>query len=192
MSLGHFKYGPVGYDFNADHYCGDCIVKVIMRPGKGNGGNGCRGGECNCAECRLDRIAKSRGIDRQDDSSFDSSDFPKIIPYHNNLHADCGDSDREAGDVVCYGRCASCHEVIDGASHLDGPDTCPTCDDILEPLIRDAETRVWDVSDDAPDYATWKRSQPEGATLADYEGEFTSTEVRGQGKLFNAGTCGGQ
>lgn len=105
---GHLIYSPVGYSYRADNYCLDCIPAVVA------GTVGYRGDECNCAEHQLDRIAAVRGIDRNDESSFDMDNFPKHIPYHNNLHDECGDSEREEGDVACYAHCAKCHEVIDG------------------------------------------------------------------------------
>lgn len=143
--MSHEAYSPVGYDFRADHYCLDCIPKVAAKPNERyrspfggaevvirNGGDGRSPRGCNCTECRLDRMAKARGIDRMDERSFDSGDFPKAIPYHNDLHCECGPQHYgyEQGDPewdlpYCGATCARCHEVIDGTSRLDGPDQCP-------------------------------------------------------------------
>lgn len=146
--MAHVAYEPVGYDFNADHYCLDCIVAVIFKPNETyaspfgghtvvirNGGNGTSRRECNCTEHRLDRIAAARGINRMDERSFDSGDFPKAIPYHNDLHSECGPEhygygpdDPEWQSQYCGATCARCHAVIDGVSKLDGPDVCPAFD----------------------------------------------------------------
>lgn len=131
----HGQYGPVGYTYNADNYCESCICGVIrkaynLRPGTGQAVKG-----CNCTECILDRLAKLvlHG-DRYDEMTFDSGEFPKTIPYHNDIHAECGPagygygpSDPEWRMPYCNAVCGNvtCHEVIDGTSHLYGPDTCP-------------------------------------------------------------------
>lgn len=58
----------VGYTFNADEYCPDCIV-------------GAYNGNSNDydSETMLDILAGGKGIDRMDESSFDSGYFPKVI-----------------------------------------------------------------------------------------------------------------
>lgn len=144
--MSHEAYSPVGYSYQADNYCLDCIPLVVRIPNLygldergrkkiavNNGGTGYQRGQCNCAECRLDRIAKSRGIDRMDESSFDMDDFPKSIPYHNDGHSECvtpndPNADDDYPNGACYFYCSKCHEVIDGVSKLDGPDVCPVID----------------------------------------------------------------
>jgi hypothetical protein len=146
--MSHVAYAPVGYDYRADSYCLDCIPKVAAKPNtygldehgvrrvmQRNGGSGLRPGNCACAECRLDRMAAARGIDRMDERSFDSGDFPKHIPYHNDGHSECGpdggydDDDPDWAWTIdrqfCNLRCSRCGDVIDGVSQLDGPDICP-------------------------------------------------------------------
>lgn len=143
--MSHLAYSPVGYDYRADSYCLDCIPNVARVKNhtaydaernisytQRNGGNGYKRGECNCCECRLDRTAAARGIDRMDEGSYDSSVFPKSIPYHNDGHAECGpeaygedDDDWSADRQYCNLRCSKCGDVIDGTSQLDGPDICP-------------------------------------------------------------------
>lgn len=130
--MTHEAYGPVGYDYRTDHYCLDCIPQVAAKPGKGNGGNGYKRGECNCTECRLDRMAAARGIDRMDEGSYDSGNFPKSISYHNDLHAECGTEgygygpeDPEWQLEYCDARCARCHDVIDGTVTFAGEEICP-------------------------------------------------------------------
>lgn len=121
--MSHVKYSPVGYSYAADMYCLDCISRVLF----GRYGHSRVGRGCGCAECRLDRLAVTAGIDRYDEGSFDSDDFPKGIAYHNDLHAECAmDEFSDEPRWLCHDRCARCHEVIDGTSHIGGPDTCPS------------------------------------------------------------------
>lgn len=126
--MSHEAYSPVGYIYRAEQYCLECICDVV-------GTDGIVRNACGCEECRLDRMAITRGIDRYDEWSYDSDDFPKSIPYHNDLHAECGPEsygygpdDPEWDLQYCGAYCAKCHEVIDGVSHIDGPDTCPVYD----------------------------------------------------------------
>lgn len=143
--MAHEAYSPVGYSYNADNYCLDCIPKVAAIPNTygldeqgrkqilvNNGGYGYKRGECNCTEHRLDRMAAARNIDRMDESSFDSGDFPKSIAYHNDLHAECGPESYGYGPEYpewqleyCNARCGRCHEVIDGTVTFDGTEVCP-------------------------------------------------------------------
>jgi hypothetical protein len=147
--VSHNAYPPVGYSYQADNYCLDCIPGVAAKPNeygfplkgkadkpavvKHNGGNGYSRGACNCCECRLDRMAQARGVDRYSEGSFDSGDFPKAITRRNDLHCECGperygysaDDPEVAGKQYCNARCAKCHAVIDGTCQLDGPDICP-------------------------------------------------------------------
>jgi hypothetical protein len=129
--MSHLAYSPVGYSYRADNYCLDCIPAIVA------GTVGYRGDECNCAECQLDRIAAVRDIDRYDERSFDSGDFPKSISYHNDLHVECGPEsygygpeDPEWRQQYCDATCARCHEVIDGTEDYDSEShyviACPT------------------------------------------------------------------
>lgn len=62
----------VGYTYRADIWCPSCIVGCA----KVWGGTL---GRPDDAEEMLDACAKIRGIDREDERSFDSDDFPKVI-----------------------------------------------------------------------------------------------------------------
>lgn len=80
-------------------------------------------------------MAEARNINRQDEYSFDSDNFPKAIPYHNDIHSECGPegygygpTDPEFQKQYCNATCGKCHAVIDGVSKLDGPDVCPVFD----------------------------------------------------------------
>lgn len=76
-------------------------------------------------------------FDRYDESSFDMSQFPKAIPYFNDIHAECGpeaygftSADPEWREQYCGATCAKCHAVIDGTEYDDGEGhyetVCPT------------------------------------------------------------------
>lgn len=133
--MGHEAYSPVGYIYNADQYCLDCIVTMFVGdyPADANGNDGCQ-----CAECVLDKAAEIRGIDRMDESSYDSSDFPKSIPYHNDIHAECQLEESWEEHWSCDGRCANCGEVIDGIERCLGNHeyitVCPGEDAYLDRL----------------------------------------------------------
>lgn len=115
----HNKYSPVGYAYSADNYCLACIPQVVA--GESHSSY-IQDDGCNCAECVLDRIADDRGINRYEESSFDSDDFPKAIPYHNDIHAECQLEESWEPHWSCDARCASCGDIID--ADMDGK--CPT------------------------------------------------------------------
>lgn len=82
----------VGYTYNADEYCEHCTAVLFEReddeaPSIFQG-----------AEAILDYEALRRGIDRHDEATFDSGEFPKVI------FASQGESDDE--------RCGSCHDPL--------------------------------------------------------------------------------
>jgi hypothetical protein len=62
----------VGYVYQADIWCRDCIVAGLSR-------NSFDGWALPNVEARLDYIANARGVDRMDESSYDSDEFPKVI-----------------------------------------------------------------------------------------------------------------
>lgn len=133
--MAHVAYSPVGYIYDADQYCLDCIPRVIA-PNyetvyiQDDG--------CNCCECVLDRIADDRGINRYDESSYDSSVFPKSIPYHNDIHAECQLEESWEPHWSCDARCAECGDVIDGTERYLGNHeyitVCPGEDAYLDRL----------------------------------------------------------
>lgn len=67
----------VGYGFNAATYCADHILAALDAEPIG----------LDSVELELERLADERGIDRDDEASFDSGEFPKVelrgntIPY---------------------------------------------------------------------------------------------------------------
>jgi hypothetical protein len=73
----------IGYTFNADCYCPDCII------GAYNGNS-----DDYDAEAMLTILASARGIERGDEYSFDSGDFPKVIFSHQFEGEICGKCSR--------------------------------------------------------------------------------------------------
>lgn len=77
----------VAYVYRADLYCPECLPDVMQRradlldvyPAGFN------------TEAWLDRCAEVLGIDREDESTFDSDDFPKVV-FRDQLEDDerCG------------------------------------------------------------------------------------------------------
>lgn len=61
------SYDIIGYIYQADIHCPDCIAQTFG------------GSILDDSEWVLDREASSRGIDRYDEGSFDSDDFPKVV-----------------------------------------------------------------------------------------------------------------
>jgi hypothetical protein len=67
------SYDVVAYTYRADNFCPDCIVATL-------------GNERDVAlasllgtEDALTALATLRGIDREDERSFDSGEFPKVV-----------------------------------------------------------------------------------------------------------------
>ncbi|KUJ71017.1 hypothetical protein ACZ90_00390 [Streptomyces albus subsp. albus] len=87
---GHKAWTIVGYTFAADTYCADdCVITALGEP---------LSSDCPTIETELDRIADAREIDRDDERSFDSDTFPKVI------FASQVESDEE--------RCGACSEPL--------------------------------------------------------------------------------
>jgi len=82
----------VGYQYQADQYCPDCLNREMTPTGH-------NAVTMLPMEEVLDRLADAAGIDRTDEWSFDSDDFPKVI-----LAVQIGGSDRD--------RCGRCGEVM--------------------------------------------------------------------------------
>lgn len=71
----------VGYDFKASRFCPDCIIDVLPT-GDGEAFDGwalAAGAAPMSTEDNLGEIADAFGINRMDERSFDSSEFPKVI-----------------------------------------------------------------------------------------------------------------
>jgi hypothetical protein len=65
-----------GYTYQAEVLCPPCMMRALGFPGYSN------------AEETLDRLAERQGIDRDDERSFDSGEFPKVI-LSSGVHGDC-------------------------------------------------------------------------------------------------------
>jgi hypothetical protein len=70
----------VGYTFNAEVYCPEHIIDALPT-GEGEAYDGWKLAEGirMSTEDNLNEIAYAFGIDRHDERSFDSGDFPKVI-----------------------------------------------------------------------------------------------------------------
>jgi hypothetical protein len=68
-----------GYTFQAETLCSSCVVDALPT-GEGEAFDGWRDatGQMS-AEQNLNELAAAFGIDRMDEYSFDSGDFPKVI-----------------------------------------------------------------------------------------------------------------
>lgn len=93
MSFGEI----IAYAYRADEYCPRCIVRALPTgEGEAYDGWALASGVRMTTEENLSEIAAAFGIDRMDERSFDSGDFPKVIfadsetdsPYHCAV---CGD-----------------------------------------------------------------------------------------------------
>lgn len=97
-------YDVVGYTYRADEYCPTCIVDAAQLYASVGGL------DPRDTEHRLDYCANSLDIDRQDESTFDSDDFPKVIFRDQTIHHDdgevwadrCGRCGRLLADVVTW------------------------------------------------------------------------------------------
>lgn len=87
----------VGYTYQADNHCPTCIKRMFG------------GGDLDIdADEVLDYEAERHGIDRHDESSFDSGEFPKVI------FTDMAEEDEY---------CGTCHQSLIGDDECDGPTT---------------------------------------------------------------------
>lgn len=68
-----------GYTFRADIYCPSCIGREISEFVRESGGSLPEGLNRWQVEAALDAIAEVLKVDRDDEVTFDSDDFPKVI-----------------------------------------------------------------------------------------------------------------
>jgi hypothetical protein len=64
----------VGYTYSADMYCPACIVAELVRRGEANPYH-----DTFQTEAALDSLAIDQDIDRYDEYTFNSDDFPKVV-----------------------------------------------------------------------------------------------------------------
>lgn len=92
----------VGYTFAADNYCPFHIIDALPTgPGQAFDGWALATGASMTTEEDLAEIAAAFSIDRGDEASYDSGEFPKIV-----LAGMLTDSPAD--------RCACCHELLLG------------------------------------------------------------------------------
>lgn len=86
------SYDIVGYTYKADIYCTDwdCIVMEVLKD-MGIEGHGLS----TDTEDALERLATTSGIDRMDERTYDSGDFPKVV------FADMLDGSEYCGSCHC-------------------------------------------------------------------------------------------
>lgn len=78
----------VAYTYKADIVCPSCVLKAVPTPYPAT----------HSAESALDILAQEIGVDRYNEETFDSDDFPKVV-FRDQM---------EDGDV-----CGSCGERLD-------------------------------------------------------------------------------
>lgn len=81
------SYNVVGYTYQADFYCPECIVRQLTLEEQP---------DYTTTEQDLDFLARMRGINREAEETFDSGDFPKVVLV-DQLEGDehCGDCGEE-------------------------------------------------------------------------------------------------
>ena len=90
----------VGYAYQADLVCPPCILVLVQKDRA----------EHFDAEQGLDVAAKSLGINRENESSFDSDVFPKVI-FGDQVHYTCiRENGYEPGQ--CGDQCGQCYEHL--------------------------------------------------------------------------------
>jgi hypothetical protein len=108
----------IGYTYAADQYCPDHITVVMSLSHEAPPSIG--------TEFLLDAAAEARGINRQDEATFDSGDFPKVI-FAGSVHDVCRASEGyEPGQ--CGDECATCGEPLGGPCPNTRPE--PELDDL--------------------------------------------------------------
>jgi hypothetical protein len=91
----------VGYTFLADTYCPECVCEAILTDYySGDEEQADRMNDVSSvfesAEWNLNRFAEILGINRQDETTYDSDDFPKVI-FADSVEDDI---------------CGKCHESL--------------------------------------------------------------------------------
>lgn len=99
----------VGYTYKTDNHCDDCMREVAKRETTA-AGSATMWSDCGSAEDIVGEWAMMLGIDRHDETSYDDSEFPKVI-FARAVHDGCTpDNGYERGQ--CGDRCVACHEPI--------------------------------------------------------------------------------
>ncbi len=94
----------VGYTYKADQFCVACILSQIAPPNYPNPQ------PVTYVELALDYFAALAGVDRTNESSFDTDDFPKLLIRGWVRVGEDPLDDKEGYDPT--DRCGSCHTVL--------------------------------------------------------------------------------
>lgn len=79
--MTHYRksFDIAGYTYRAENLCPACTIKALPT-GEGEAFDGWADATgCMTAEENLSELAAAFGIDRMDESSYDSGDFPKVV-----------------------------------------------------------------------------------------------------------------
>lgn len=104
---------PIGYVYESDLLCPTCIIDVAnLYPSVG-------GSDPRDTEDRLDFCAGQLKINRSDEGTFDSGDFPKV--YVGTPHDGCTvENGYEPGQ--CGDQCGGCGKTLGPECHNVGTD----------------------------------------------------------------------
>lgn len=80
---------PAAYTFKADIYHPECIVPAMAATAEYEGWGLAQGVVMDVEE-NLDEIAAAFAVDRYEETSFDSEDFPKVAFSHQLEDDSCG------------------------------------------------------------------------------------------------------
>lgn len=141
---------PLAYTYCADIFCPDCIVAVTLsgRP-EIDPNDGTVFPQFGTVERDLDVIAGILGINRTDEHTFDSSEFPKVTFSQDDIAGqDCG-ACREPLEGERHYRCESCGEKFSESEYgdyigedIDGQYVSSDDDAVGDCLGRDIPHRV--------------------------------------------------
>jgi len=83
-----------GYTFRADNYCPTCIGREIAELSESGVADDLNRWQ---VEDALDAIAEALKVDRDNEATFDSDDFPKVILSLDDDGITCGSCGHELG-----------------------------------------------------------------------------------------------
>ena len=88
IPVARMPFDVVGFQYQADLFCPNCILNALVGSADARRYMIAAHRDVDNA---LDNIARQRGIDRMDEESFDSDEFPKVI-FRDQLESDevCG------------------------------------------------------------------------------------------------------
>lgn len=105
----------VAYTFNADVYCPACIGDTVADDARYDGWRVAHPAVMS-AEDNLNEIAAAFQIDRDNEHSFHSDDFPKVV-FAGDEPISCG----QCGEVIIdSGECSECGTRIHGDDNRGG------------------------------------------------------------------------